>query len=266
MQNTFIIPIITSSDPIMSMIYWIGLIVCIAAGYTKGKNHSRIPFIHYLLNCFGGGITRDVIILNTTVWFFTVKATPDILFALIIGFIYALLMEYIQDEKAKTLNNCIISFLDYVSLGSFIAIGADKAFDLGYNTRTAIFSAYVTSTFGGVLANFLNPLANITTSNIHYHTIVFIGSTLYCHFHNGYIVCVIIPIIMQIGTINYTAIIKSNNTKLIICCSKISLDEIIRSFKLFFARTHKRTMNIAYLIRNSHYPRTYLALHRLRIC
>lgn len=270
MLNTFLsnifTSIVTSNDPIIGfLIYRLGLIACISSGHSKGKEYCRIPFLYCILNSFGGGISRDIAVLGTDIWFFTTAARSDTLFVLYGCLIYTLLLDLIKSDKIKALINHVMTIIDACTVGSFVAIGFDKAIALDFSIPTAIFSGYVTACWGGVAANFKRPSANITTSNMFYHFIVFLGSIMYCLHRNCYMLCTLIPVALLIGNINYEAIIMDSYIKFIYSFSKIDLNERICSLRAFFVNAAARATDYFYLKRVARYPRVYLAFHRLRI-
>ena len=258
--------IITSSDPIMTFIYYLGLIVCIAAGYEKGHTYLRFPLIFQIINSFNGGVTRDLLCIHTKAWFFTTEAIPDILFVLICGTIYALVSECVKNTKAKAINNSVIAIMDAISLGSFIAIGADKALDLGFTLPTAIICGYVTGCFGGLTANFMNPLAILTLPNLYYQVVALLGSILYCHMRNGYLACFSIAFCLLASKVDYAIILTYNRSEYLYTLTKTNLSARICSVRAFFTNAVARATDYYYLKRVARYPRVYLAFHRLRIC
>lgn len=259
--------IITSSDRIMTIIYYIGLIACIAAGQKKSQAYHLMPLIFQIINSFGGGITRDLLCLHTKVWFFTAEAIPDIFFVFIVGSIYSLVIERVQSNtKAKEMNDTVIDVMDALSLGSFIAIGADKSFDLGFNLPTAIICGYVTGCLGGITANFMNPMVILTPLNLYYQIIALLGSTLYCHIRNGYLVCIFILFCLLTLKVEYGIIFTYSRLKLLYTLTKIDVSARISSFRVFFARVAIRAKEGSAMKKVARYPCAYLAFHRLRIC
>lgn len=244
MFNTILNTTINSSDPIMEFLYWIGLIVCAAAGYSKGMGFMRIPILHFILNGFGGGMTRDAGVLHTTLWFFTLAAIPDTLFTVVAGILYTFVNENLRTERAHNVLSSFVNMLDALTVGSFVAIGADKALSLGYDIRTAIASGYVTATAGGVIANLMHPFAIMTPATIYYHSIVFIGSVVYCNMQNGYIVTLLIAMGLFAEKVNYTAIAMSGYYECVHIFVLVNLDEKIRSIRAVFAKTTERAENI----------------------
>ncbi len=258
--------IITSSDPIMTFIYYLGLVVCIAAGYEKGRAYLRFPLIFQIINSFNGGVTRDLLCLHTRAWFFTNEAIPDILFVLIVGAIYAFVSERVKNTKAKAINDSVIDIMDAISLGSFISIGADKALDLGFSLPTAIICAYVTGCFGGLTAYFMNPKAILTLPNLYYQIVALLGSILYCHIRNGYLACFSIAFCLLASKVDYAIILTYNRSEYLYTLTKINLSARICSLRAFFANAAARATDYFYLKRVARYYRVYLAFHRLRIC
>ncbi|MBQ7359519.1 MAG: TRIC cation channel family protein [Lachnospiraceae bacterium] len=255
---------INSSDSLMTLIYWFGLITCVVSGYHKGKNFCQVPIFHFLINSFGGGLARDVLIMNTKVWLFTLDAIPDILYVLLIGILYSkIAKEYTSRELL--ICDSIVGFIDALSVGSFAAIGIDKAYSLGYDSHVAIISGYVTACWGGVLANFLQLYTVITASNMYYHFVVFISCILYSHLQNGYILCTLISIGLLADKINYRILFTYNHVQFISVFVKFNLETIIQSIQACFAKTHNHVTN-RFFFKHTNCLRVYIVLHRIRLC
>ncbi len=260
--NSFISTTITSSDFVMNIIYWLALIPCISSGCAKGKRFFRYPLLHIIFNSTGGGWLRDTVLLATTPWVLTSQALPDLLFIITVGIIYSHVTEKILSEKAMQINSYVINFLDAIGLASFIAIGVDKAINLGFDAHYAIVSGYLTASAGGCLAYFMNPRALFTKENFYYHLVIFMNSILYFHLQNAYVNCVLIPLCLLIGHVNYHAIAINGYSECLYSFSTIDLNERICSLRAFFTCAAARATDYYYLKKEARYHRVYLAFHR----
>lgn len=163
------------------LIYFAGIAACGIQGAQKAKSniaHLPHPTIVEFCSAFGGGLIRDIFLLNVYPAAFTVGCIPDIITALVAGTIYL----WLQKNKGihKSLLHLIV-VADACGLGTFIAIGADKAISLGASPSTVFLCSVATSIGGGILSALL---CNISMSvvlgtNMMYRFVAVIGSILY---------------------------------------------------------------------------------------
>lgn len=135
-----------------SMVYYIGISSCAMQGAEKGKDDHYPPIHRYVLNSFGGGLIRDCI-LAVPPWLFTREALPDLTLVILVGCIYSYYLLRGLNKEYKKFANIIVLFTDALGLGSFIAIGMNKALIYTNNTIIIIICGYITAIGGGVLAN-----------------------------------------------------------------------------------------------------------------
>lgn len=268
MNNIFFLTLsIDSSSPLLKLIYWLGLVACMAGGYKKGRPYYRIPLLHFILNSFAGGVIRDSFILHTKIWLLTADAIRDIIFVTVTGILYSTANEKISNPSIIRLNNYIISFWDAISLGDFVAIGVDKAFSLGYDNNIAIISGYFTACWGGVLANYLNPFVIFNVSTIYYHLITFIGCIIYCHYPNGCFICIFISVGLLIREINYSAIASYKHATNKVLFSSFQISKDISHFSDHLYNNLKyQTANQPNFHNILNYQQLFITLHRIRLC
>lgn len=254
---------VDSSSIILTIFYYIGIMACIASGYEKGKSDYHFPLLHMLLNCYAGGLLRDLFLLNTEIWFFSRKAIPELLVAIILSLAYSLIIKQIENTPKMSFAKIVISFLDILGLGSFISLGGDKALSLGFSKEIAIFSSYFTCCCGGLVANYNHPYAISSKSNLYYQAIAFLGCILYIYIPNGILICCFIGIFLLIPEININMFSAYYSTMQKLAVSKMTYEffpksSVLRRYKNSYY--HSRSLCCAYP------NKAFIIFHRIRLC
>ena len=187
---------------LLSIIYYLGIIACGIQGSKKScQQHKVFCLPATLLAAMGGGMIRDLLILFVFPAAFTISCMPDVMIALCAGIIYRICL-----QKYKTHNTFkqLIIFTDALGIGTFIAIGIDKALSLDASPNTALCCGIVTALGGGIISSLLcgQSIHKVMTTNVAYRIITILGSLLYIY----YITIGVNPIIAQYWLILYTTI------------------------------------------------------------
>lgn len=257
-----------SNTIIISLIYYIGIASCAAQGAEKGKYDIGIPILRYIANSFGGGFMRDVIFLDVPPWLFTLSALPDLILAVIIGFLYTYYF-FIRNisNKYYSIAIQIVTITDGFALGSFVYKGMDRAFDYSDNVFIIILAGYITATGGGLLANG-KPLTEIFKSKemVRYHLVTLLGCCYYYVFRQPLcLVCFIATGLFLVNT-NFKALYNSYFESLMVpCYNACFLYPAIYNNSNSFHRK-----SIIKIIRKygiySECSKIYLLQHRIRQC
>lgn len=162
-------------------LYFVGIASCGIQGAEKATQFSgRASSIMCSsgLNSFGGGLIRDVFLLSVFPAVFTLECTPDIAVAMVAALVYLHAQQSILTQKIV---KWFAFVADAVGLGTFIAIGVDKAIDLGAGTLTTILSGILTSQGGGILAAVFCgvSLQQVLSTNVAYRLMAVGGVLLY---------------------------------------------------------------------------------------
>ena len=169
---------------IFMLIYFAGIMSCGMQGAEKMIQTSKridLNMCSALLNSFGGGFLRDVFLLSVFPVVFTPECVPDIVVAIIAATVYLKIQQYYLVYSTLT---WITVIADAAGLGTFIAIGVDKAIDSGREPFMAILSGIITSQGGGVLAAIFSgrSLQRVLSTNIAYRLMAVGGVLLYSWF------------------------------------------------------------------------------------
>ncbi len=96
-----------------------------------------------LINGFGGGIIRDILIPSTSVYFLD---TPS---AVVMGLLFGVLTYYFR--SLVTLVDKPLQMIDTTSMALFAFLGAEKAVAAGYAPISCMILGFITSVGGGYL-------------------------------------------------------------------------------------------------------------------
>lgn len=172
---------------VFSFIYFIGIASCGIQGAEKAKQKNRCKG-HLLISSYfaalGGGLVRDILLLHVFPVAFTFVCIPDSSTAIISALIYVCIL---RNHHTYDFMKWFITITDACGLGTFIAIGIDKALEMGTSTLIAILCGIVTSLGGGVISSLLCGLSvqKIITSNIAYRLTSILGSIVYIFWINS---------------------------------------------------------------------------------
>lgn len=120
-----------------------------AQKFINGKRRNRLILITSMIaNGFGGGLLRDIV-LGVHPVLFTASILPDVLVAVASGLIYFRFHENSWADK-------LVDIFDALGLGTFIAIGVDKAMNMNMFGLAALLSGLLTALGGGIIAGLLN--------------------------------------------------------------------------------------------------------------
>lgn len=121
-----------------------------AQKFINGKSRNRLTLITLMIaNGFGGGLLRDIV-LGVHPVLFTTSILPDVFVAVASGLLY-----FHFHKKQRWLDK-LVDIFDALGLGTFIAIGVDKAFSMNMSGATVILSGLLTALGGGIIAGLLN--------------------------------------------------------------------------------------------------------------
>lgn len=163
------------------LIYFFGIASCGVQGAQKAKSNILSishPSIIEFFSAFGGGLIRDIFILRVYPVAFTLECVPDIITALASGTFY------LSPQKNKSIHkflNKLTVVTDACGLGTFIAIGADKAISLGASPLIVLLCGITTSLGGGILSSMLCNISikEVLCTNIMYRFSAIIGAIFY---------------------------------------------------------------------------------------
>lgn len=186
---------------ILEFIYYLGIASCGIQG--SKKLYQQFSFFFCLpavfLSSHGGGLIRDLFILRVYPAAFAYKCLPDILVALCSGVLYRRL--YLKHTFKNALD-LFADITDALGLGTFIAMGVDKALNLGACQSIAVISGTATALCGGITCSILcgQPIRKVLTTNTAYRIVAIMGAFLYTHSRaKG-----INPILAQYNLVLYT--------------------------------------------------------------
>ena len=167
---------------LLSIIYYLGIFVCGIQGSQKSCNHHKfLCFPASFLSALGGGLLRDLFILFVFPVAFTKICLPEVTIAICAGFLYR---KYLQKHTiTKNILKPLVTLIDSLALGTFIAIGINRALDYGANPIIALFSGITTALGGGILSSLLcgQSIYKILTTNIYYRFITILGAIIYTY-------------------------------------------------------------------------------------
>lgn len=249
-------------------IHYLGLASCAAQGAEKGKDENNIPLLLYIANAFGGGFIRDIVLLGVRPWLFTSSALLDIVWVVIIGFLYTHYFFICKPER-KQYDTALrlVTITDAFGLGSFICIGMDKAFAYDRNAFIIIMCGYITAVGGGILAKG-KTYTKIFTNNavIRYHLITLLGCCYYYVFRHSFYLVYFTAIGLLFANIDYRTLYNSYPINLTdSCCEVFFLYSVIsnknNNFKKQKIIKAEKKLGICPIC-----PKIYLLQQRIRQC
>ena len=210
---------------LLSIIYYFGIFACGIQGSQKSyKHHIFLCFPASFLASLGGGLCRDLFILLVFPVAFTKSSLPEITIAICSSFFYRI---YQQKYAIQNILKPFITLTDALGLGTFIAIGVDKALDSGTSPIIALCSGIITALGGGILSSLLcgQSICKILSTNISYRIITILGAIIYIYsLTNG-----INKEIAQYGLILYTltfVMVTNYNLKTILIKCQMDLFQL----------------------------------------
>lgn len=210
---------------------------------------------------------RDVIFLGVHPWLLTLSALPDIMLAVIVGFLYTYYFCVCNvSNKYYGTAMLIITISDAFGLGSFVCIGMDKGFLYSDNIFTIILCGYITAIGGGILASGKSIMEIVKTKEtIRYHLVTLLGCCYYYIFRHSLCLVCFIAIGLILPNTNYKVLYTFYLGNLMIPCYKAcSLYPVIYDSN----RLH-RQMKIKVIKKYDiclGYSPIYLIQHRIRQC
>ena len=264
---------------VFTLIYFAGIASCGIQGAQK--TNCNIPYMTHpmmleFFSAFGGGLIRDLFFLNVYPVAFTMECVPDITIALAAGTMYLWM------QKEKHIHKVLLQLTvvaDAFGLGTFIAIGADKAIGLEVSILTVFLCSVTTSLGGGVLSSALCgvELKTVFTTNVLYRLTAVIGSILYPFWvkvAGTDAAHIVIVIYTSIAALACNPDIRAYIAKSILTLPKVSSFNtywmllIVLTIKV----QHDHTVGSKYIPQILHQPTTYLyrrkaivlTLHRIR--
>ena len=208
---------------VFMFVYAMGIASCGMQGAEKMVLFSsRTSSIMYSagLNSFGGGFIRDAFLLSVFPVVFTPGCVPDIAVAMVAALVY---LNVQQNYLARNAMKWFAVIADAGGLGTFIAIGVDKALALGTGPLIAILSGIATSLGGGVMAAVFcgRSLRQVLSTNVAYRLMTVGGVLLYSWWTNS----TADQIASQYAVILYTTIGA-------MACDQMVTNEIIKKLSL----------------------------------
>lgn len=163
---------------LLSAIYYFGIMACGIQGSKKAQRHAFLCCPASFLAALGGGMLRDLFILFVFPAALTKDSIPDIIFALCAG-----TLSYILSQKNAYMEalNHITCIADAFGLGTFIAMGVDRAIQFGASYSIAFICGIITALGGGILSSLLcnHSIYEVLTTSIGYRVTTIIGAFMY---------------------------------------------------------------------------------------
>lgn len=159
----------------LDLIYLMAIGSCGIQGAKKGLQKqlgiADILACSYL-SALGGGVVRDIFILQTYPVALTSKCLPEIAVSLVFGLLYLGLGRYRKRLEIFSMVS------DAAGLSQFIAKGADNVQN---NNIVAVLSAITTALLGGMASSIFSgePIKEIIFSNVAYRIITLGGAIVY---------------------------------------------------------------------------------------
>lgn len=168
------------STRFFTIVYYLGIASCgiqgakVASSY--GKNRS-LWFLSSFLSAFGGGLMRDIMILNISPAVFTISSVPDVIVSLAFCAIYMVVLSYSRITVITTLS----ILADSMGLSQFIAIGVNKAINQNADLFIVLLCGVTTAIGGGILSSLLCGVnfTEVITSNSIYRVNTFLATLTY---------------------------------------------------------------------------------------
>lgn len=162
-----------------TLVYYLGIASC---GIQGAENAYKLPYtgntiVSSFLTAFGGGLIRDIVLLNRFPVVFTSQCIPDIAIALFSGMMY-------KNVRQKKIIKFLSVFADAASLGQFISIGINKAIPVTDSELVIVTCGIVTALGGGILSRIFcgYSIKHIIYSNINYRFFTALGAIMYYQF------------------------------------------------------------------------------------
>lgn len=160
---------------IFTFFYLLGIASCGIQGAGKApyKPLATQALILPFFSGFGGGLIRDLVLLCVFPAVFSEGSLGDLVTVFFAGF----LLLHVHPKSVKE----FAAKTDIVSVGTFIAIGAEKAIAQNTSPLMAILSAAVTSLGGGAIASYISgvEIKNILSENLRYRIVVIFCAIIY---------------------------------------------------------------------------------------
>lgn len=161
----------------LSLVYYLGIASCCLQGLRKAESLRKSTVLFTLcevLTSLGGGLLRDVFILNVYPFAFSLESIPEYSIAIVSIILYLF-------SRNKKIMDYIIIYTDAAGLAQFISIGTDKAMDNGCNSFVVLLCGVLTAVGGGILSSMIcgTTLVNAIYSNFLYIAVTLCGNSLY---------------------------------------------------------------------------------------
>lgn len=167
------------TSKIFTILYYLGIVSCGIQGAEKVAPEKMESYftsmvrvcVSALLNSFGGGLIRDLL-LWTPPALFSVASIPDVCLAICFAFLYLYIVRKVSSYRTHL--DCLAILCDSIGVGTFIMIGVGRAFD--FSVPVMVLSGTITALFGGMMACLYN---NIPFHLDLYKLIVMSGALFY---------------------------------------------------------------------------------------
>lgn len=160
---------------IFNIVYYVAIGACAVEGASKAvkKGFGIVDvIICSYLSALGGGLIRDIFILQTYPVALTNVCLPEIIISTVLALIYWDFCYYRKKIES------VSKVFDIVGLSGFIVIGAEKT---NYSISLSALSAAVTALCGGITSSVYSGenIKAVILSNKAYRIITVIGSLIY---------------------------------------------------------------------------------------
>lgn len=168
---------------VFTVIYLAGIAACGIQGAEKARKinmhldtgpRSLVAFF----SSFGGGLLRDLFVLCVCPAVFAIESIPDVATAIIAAAIY---VKCAKRKRSKNFLDRFSVLADACGLGTFIAMGVDKALAMKMPILIIISCGAITSVGGGLVSSILcgASVDQVLLSNVAYRMGALFGSILY---------------------------------------------------------------------------------------
>lgn len=160
---------------------FLGILAFALAGILAAKGKKVDPvgvFVMAFVTAFGGGIVRDIIIVNRPMYW--ISHSEYVWVTLIMAAFAPMIIRRFRDKNLHAL----FVWSDAIGLGFFAAGGTSLSLTAGLPYLPAVLMGVCTGAFGGLLRDvFLNRLPMVMSDRQPYASAAFIGSWLYILLH-----------------------------------------------------------------------------------
>ena len=157
------------------------------ARLVDGKNRRSLTFafLPAFLTAFGGGLTRDIVVLKRTP---AILSSQDAVVIMVITYLLYVIIRKMGWDKYLIARKVEVFLVvcDAIGVAAFIQCGSDAAFNCKANYEICVLTGVMTAIGGGMLASASvgSPVVRILGSSLSYRTIVILHAVAYVSLHN----------------------------------------------------------------------------------